>query len=330
MPAMFRPPFYQQSKAFLRPFMRGGVRGLDDVLSRVSGKALKGGDIVVRQTHGRNGQYNPHLHCIATSGGWDHKGQQWLHLDDGPYAMLRQKWQWHLLTMLRQTVQTNAINRLGDACYTRYREGCVTNVPKGDVPSRYQSLATYLAQYGVSPPISRRRIDRDDGQRVTYHDRSQKSERVERDTVEVYTCIGRMIQHVLPKGLQRVRYDGVQATKTFEKIQYLMQEALATVKGIVKGASKIIAPMTYRQRDRQSTGRDPLCCPHCHSDMGVWRLWHPTSGVIQDELEAIRRGTYASQAPRAAPARRPGRTLRATSGGIPLSLSGLRCRDTEQ
>lgn len=80
--------------------------------------------------------------------------------------MLRKKWQWHLLTMLRQTVKTNAINRLVDACYTRYREGFVTNVQKGDVPSRYQSLATYLATYVVSPPLSLRRIDRYDGQRV--------------------------------------------------------------------------------------------------------------------------------------------------------------------
>lgn len=69
--------------------------------------------------------------------------------------------------MLRQTLRTKAITRLVDVCYTRDRNGFVTNVQKGDVPSRYQSLATYLAKYVVSPPISLRRIDRDDGQRVT-------------------------------------------------------------------------------------------------------------------------------------------------------------------
>jgi hypothetical protein len=104
-------------------------------------------------------------------------------------------------------------------------------------------------------------------------------------------------------------YDGVQATKTFAKLKGLMQEALAKVQGIIKGAIKSIAPLTYRQCDQQSTGRDPLCCPHCHSAMGVWRIWHPTYGVIHDELEAIRRGKYASQASRAAPTGGPGRTL---------------------
>jgi len=151
-------------------------------------------------------------------------------------------------------------------------------------------LARYLAKYVVSPPISLRRIDRYDGHYVTYHYRSHKSERVERETVAVYTFIGRMVQHVFPKGFQRIPYDGVQATKTFAKLQGLSQEALAKIKGLVKGAIKIIAPLTYRQRYQQSTGRDPLRCPHCHAEMGVWKIWHPKYGVIYDELEAIARG----------------------------------------
>jgi Putative transposase/Transposase zinc-binding domain len=324
VPAILRHAFYQQSQALLSPFMRCGVTCLDDVFSRVSGTSLKGGYIVVIQTHGRNGQYNPHLHVIATSGGWDAEARQWRHLDYVPYPLLRKKWQWHLLTMLRQTVKTPEMRRLVDTCYTRYREGFVTNVQKGEVPARYQSLATYLAKYVVSPPISLRRIDHYDGHQVTYHYRSHKSEQVERETVEVYTFIGRMIQHVFPKGFQRIRYYGVQATKTFATIKPMIQEALAKVRGLVKGAIKIIAPMTYRQRYQQSTGRDPLRCPHCQREMGVWRIWHPNYGVIHDELETIRRGKYASQAPRAAPTGGSGQTLWPATGGVSLSLSGVR------
>jgi hypothetical protein len=324
VPEILRKTFYQHAGGVLSAFMRCGVRCLDDFFSRVSGKTLKGGYIVVIQTHGRNGQYNPHLHIIATSGGWDRQGQQWIHLDYLPYPMLRKKWQWYLLTMLRQTVKMQEIKRLVDACYTRYREGFVTNVQKGDVPSRYQSLAIYLAKYVVSPPISLRRIDRYDGHQVTYHYRSHKSEQVERETVAVYTFIGRMVQHVFLKGFQRVRYYGVQATRTFAKLKGVIQAALAKVQGLVKGAIKIIAPLTYRQRYQRSTGLDPLRCPHCHSDMGVWRIWHPTYGVIHDELEAIRRGKYASQAPRADPTGSHGRTVWPAARGISLSLSGLR------
>src|SRR5215831_2513058 len=324
VPEILRKTFYQQSQAVLSPFMRCGVRCLDDVFSRVSGKHLTGGYIVVIQTHGRNGQYNPHLHIIATSGGWDQQAKQWVPLDYVPYPMLRKKWQWHLLTMLRQTVKTSEIRRLVDTCYTRYREGFVTNVQKGDVPARYQSLARYLAKYVVSPPISLRRIDRYDGQRVTYHYRSHKSERVEWETVAVYTFIGRMVQHVFAKGFQRIRYYGVQATKTFAKLKGVMQAALAKVQGFVKEAITIIAPLTYRQRYQQSTGRDPIRCPRCHAEMGVWKIWHPQYGVIYDELEAIRRGKYAAQTPRAAPTGGARRTLWPTADGVPLSLPGVR------
>ena len=324
MPALLRTTFYQQSQALLSPFMRCGRRCLDDVFSRISGRPLTGGYIMVIQTHGRNGQYNPHLHIIATSGGWDRQAQQWVHLDYVPYPLLRKKWQWHLLTMLRQTVKTSAIRQLVDTCYTRYREGFVTNVQKGEVPARYQSLARYLAKYVVSPPISLRRIDRYDGHRVTYHYRSHKSERVERETVDVYTFIGRMVQHVLPKGFQRVRYYGVQATKTFASLKRMIHDALAKVKGTITGAIKIIAPVTYRQRYQQSTGRDPLRCPHCHAEMGIWKIWHPKYGVIYDELEVIKKGKYASQTSRADPAGSPGRTVWPAAGGISVSLPGLR------
>jgi len=81
VPEMLRKTFYQHADVVLSAFMRCGVRCLDDVFTRVSGTPLKGGYIVVIQTHGRNGQYNPHLHIIATSGGWEPQARQWVHLD---------------------------------------------------------------------------------------------------------------------------------------------------------------------------------------------------------------------------------------------------------
>jgi hypothetical protein len=59
--------------------------------------------------------------------------------------------------------------------------------------------------------------------------------------------------------------------------------------------------LTYRQRYKKSTGRDPFICPHCRGERGLWRIWHPTYGVIYDEGEVIKRGTYTSTAQRAGP-----------------------------
>jgi hypothetical protein len=66
-----------------------------------------------------------------------------------------------------------------------------------------------------------------------------------------------MVQPVFPKGFQRRRDYGVQAPKTWATWPGMMQEALATGKGILKGAIQIIAPLTSRQRSQQRTGRDP-------------------------------------------------------------------------
>jgi hypothetical protein len=93
----------------------------------------------------------------------------------------------------------------------------------------------------------------------------------------------------------------VQATKTLAKVKVLIQEVLAKVEDVVKGAVKSIARLTSRQRYAQSTGRDPFICPHCRGVMGVWRIWHPAYGVIYDEVQVIKRGTYEPTAPRAGP-----------------------------
>jgi putative transposase len=297
---LFRTTFYHNAALLLSALMQCGVQCLDDFYSKVRGKALKGGYIVVIHGHGRNGQY-PHLHLIATSWGCDASGERWGHVHYLPYALQRRKWQWHLLSMLGQTLETDAIHRLVDVCFRKYPNGLVTNVQKGKVPSQYQSLERYVAKYVVSPPVSVRRIDRYDGERVTYHYRSHRTERVEYETVDVATFIGRMVQHTLPKGFKRIRYYGVQATKTFAKVKVIIQAALAKVEGVIKGAVKIIARLTYRQRYAQSTGRDPFRCLHCQGEMELWYIWHPTYGVIYDEGEVIKRGTYASTAQRAGP-----------------------------
>lgn len=72
-----------------------------------------------------------------------------------------------------------------------------------------------------------------DGETVRYRYWSHKTEKVEEERVDVYTFIGRMIQHTyfrkackqaLPKGFKRIRYYGMQATKTFERVKVVVQE----------------------------------------------------------------------------------------------------------
>jgi len=62
---MYRPPYMRFRFIFQAARLIGKTRN----------------QLMVIQTHGRNGQYNPHLHIIATSGGWDQQTKQWVYLD---------------------------------------------------------------------------------------------------------------------------------------------------------------------------------------------------------------------------------------------------------
>jgi Putative transposase len=121
---------------------------------------------------------------------------------------------------------------------------CIVLTSHPQLDSGFERTDRSVAKYVVSPPISLRRIDYYNGSHVGYHYHSHKTDRVERERVDVYTFISRMVQHGFPKGFKRIRYYGVQATKTFEKVKGLIQEALSKVKGIVKDAIKIIPALT--------------------------------------------------------------------------------------
>jgi len=105
----------------------------------------------VSHTHGRNGHYHPHLHLIATSGGYDGQGERWEHLNYLPYALLASQVAMALAEHGAPNAQDGGDHQLVDACFKKYPNGLITNVQKGAVPSQYQSLARYVAKYVVSP-----------------------------------------------------------------------------------------------------------------------------------------------------------------------------------
>ncbi|PAJ72071.1 hypothetical protein CJF42_23250 [Pseudoalteromonas sp. NBT06-2] len=81
----------------------------------------------------------------------------------------------------------------------------------------YKGLLRYLTKYLASPPIGVSRITAYDNGQVTYYYKSHRTKAIQYEWVDVEAFIGRMVQHILPKGFQRVRYYGLQATANFKK-----------------------------------------------------------------------------------------------------------------
>jgi lipoprotein-anchoring transpeptidase ErfK/SrfK len=292
IPDELRDYFYRHAE-LLSELMRVGVACLEDTLSRVLRRSVRGGYIVVIQTNGRSGSYNPHVHIIMTAGGvaQGRQGAYWVALKYFPYEILHKKWQYYLFEMLKEKIPTRQMKALIERLYGKYPKGLVANIQRGEVPKRIKNLAKYLAKYVVSPPISVRRIERYDGQRVTYWYNDHKSGRRKEEEIDVYSFIGRMVQHILPKGMQRIRYYGLHATAVYEKVRKKIP-GIVTADAAQCGESFTVGRKNYRQMVIDTSGNDPFICSQCGGEMMLWKIWHPGYGVLYDEEERLKSGYY--------------------------------------
>ena len=294
IPEQLRGIFYKNrfEGKLLEALIRIGYKCLEETLSEQLRKKVKIGTIIVLQTYGRSGQYNRHLHVIMSSGGINIEEQKWIELNYVSFELLHKKWQYFLLKMIRENAKENGVEELINELYKNYPKGFVANVSKGEAPKKAKGLAKYLAKYVASPPISVRRIVEYTGEKVTYWYNDHETKAVKVETVDVMTFMGRMVQHILPKGFKRVRYYGLQATKTFKKWRETIENGIQILKNVVKDVYEVVKEKTYRERYKEGSGKDPLKCPHCAGEMIVWRIWHPKYGVIFSEEERIKSGKY--------------------------------------
>src|SRR5437660_4766659 len=102
--------------------MQCGVAMLSDALSWFTKVKLEAGSVVVLETAGRSGPWNPHLPILMTSGGMTPQ-KRWREVDDFPFKGLHKKWQYHLFPMLKQRVGTRAIKAQIDALWRSYTQG---------------------------------------------------------------------------------------------------------------------------------------------------------------------------------------------------------------
>jgi len=322
LPEQLRVPFYKNrfNDNLLSALMKKGYECLEDVVSTVKRKSLKIGCIVVVQTHGRSGSYNPHLHIIMTSGGVQEDLDEWSELGYFKYEIIHKKWQYHLLNMVKTFFETKEIDSLVDELWKKYPKGFVANVSKGEVPESYNGLARYLAKYVASPPIAVGRILNYDGETVKYwyKDHQTKSKKVE--TIDVYTFIGRMVQHIMPKSFQRVRYYGLQATKTFKKWVDVIKAGIKKIGRLVKGAYQVVRPKKYRERYKEISGKDPMICRYCGHEMELLSIWHPKYGILYDAFEELKAGKYGEIELKPEEGREGRCAVRPPSGNVQLPL----------
>lgn len=303
IPEQLRVMFYEnrQSSELFEAFFHSGWSCLQEVLNLATRCELRCGCLMVIHVVGRKGDYKPHLHILLMDGGIDKKSGEWVELGYFPYSLLHKKWQYHLLKMVKEFSPTEETKELVDQLWKKYPNGFVGQILKGEVPKRMSKLTKYLSKYLFRPSISARRIksyDRSKGE-VVYEYSSHRTKRMELETVGVLIFLGRMAQQILPKGFQRVRYYGLQATASYRKSKERIQEAMTKIRQspdyeedhevfYQEGDAKR-SKSSYADRILELTGRDPLQCSHCGTRMEVVQVWYFKKGVIVDLLEKLKK-----------------------------------------
>ena len=284
VPEEFRVDFYRRPE-LLKELPRSANACVVKMWSWQKKMPLEPAVIAVTQTAGRAGNYNPHVHMLVTSGGLDANGE-WADMGYVDYDKFHRLWRDELLDMLSRKIP-EAREKI-EACRARHPRGLVAHIKKEAVPDQGDDLVGYLAKYVMSPPIAVRRIVWYDGERVRYWYRDHKTSRRQTETVDVMQFIGRMVQHILPKGAQRIKYYGLHANHKRKDAKELVYRAIARARRRGELRSKPRrGRFSYRQRMLFTLKKDPLLCSRCGCEMVLLSIWHRDSGFIIDRFDEL-------------------------------------------
>lgn len=286
MPEQLRIPFYNHIDQSLlyTSYMKASYNCLQEVVQRMQqNKLLKIACISFIHTHGRNGTHNPHIHVVLGEGGFNLVTEEWVHFKKIPLSLLRTTWQKHLL---RLTIEILKKPELAKQLEAAYPGGFYAHPgDKHRVPTKsYNGLIRYLTKYLSAPPIGVSKIVDYNNDEVKFYYQSHKTKQIEYETLDTMTFIGRMVQHILPKGFQRVRYYGLQATNSFKK----WYEAIAKSAGdLIEATISYVSRIKYADLFKEVSNINPLQCQSCRSEMELIQLYHPSRGMFFDLLTNI-------------------------------------------
>lgn len=186
-------------------------KALYAVMFNVAASVLKGfakrkhggqtGFTLVLHTHNRKRDKHPHIHAVVPAGFYDKSRRQW-HKGNKGYlynaSALANVWRAKMLEAINKHPQLTLPNSLPNSWVVDCR-----HIGRG--PSVLKYLSRYLYR-GVLP-------DKDiicvDDNNVTFRYRESKTQQWQTRTLPTLKFLWLIVQHVLPKGFQRVREYGL-------------------------------------------------------------------------------------------------------------------------
>ena len=231
------------------------------------------GFIMVLHTFGRDLKWNPHIHCLITEGGYSDDGF-WKNINHFNYNYLRNAFRTALLNEM-ETLLGPSFKKVKAKCYTDHKQGFYVYAKPNKCDPNV--VAKYIGRYLGRPVIATSRIDKYDGEQVTFHYNRHEDDKYVVETIPAMEFIQRLIRHIPEKHFKMIRYGGLYARhRDIDKKLY---------RAISKDAHPIYRSFNqWRTAILGSFGYDPLECPDCKHKMVFLELYFNHQRVSLEEM----------------------------------------------
>lgn len=163
--------------------------------------------IMVLHTFGRDLKWNPHIHCLISEGGFSDDGH-WRQVKHFNYTYLRNAFRTVLLNEMQQHLD-NSFKKVKAACYNDHKHGFYVYAKPNKCNPK--TVTKYIGRYLGRPVIATSRIDKYDGENVTFHYNRHEDDVYVEETIPALEFIERLIQHIPEKHFKMIRYGGIYA-----------------------------------------------------------------------------------------------------------------------
>ncbi len=204
VPAELREPVRAARTLWYGALLKAGAGALQDLAAQPKHLGAELGLTAVLQTWTRDLRFHPHVHLLVPGGGLTPDQRRWVRVQDReflvPQVKLAARFKGRLKAWL-QAEQPELFQAVPAKVWWIQWVADVQPVGSGEAALKY--LAAYLCR----PPLHESQIETWNAQSVTFRYR-ENGGTPKRGTVSGSEFMRRVLQHVLPKGFQRVRHYG--------------------------------------------------------------------------------------------------------------------------
>jgi Putative transposase/Transposase zinc-binding domain len=204
VPEQLREPIRAAMKPWYGALLKESAGALQDLAADPKHLGAELGLTALLQTWTRDLRYHPHVHVLVPGGGLTANRLRWVRVKDAqflvPQVKLAARFKGRLKAWLKQG-EPELFQAVPAKVW--WLKWVVDVQPVGGGEAALSYLANYLCQ----PPLREHQLERDDAHGVTFRYRENDG-KVQRATVSGSEFVRRVLQHVLPKGFQRVRHYG--------------------------------------------------------------------------------------------------------------------------